>query len=81
MMFLEKIDDYQAVIKETEGLYDKRDDGITNNLVLAILRHMLVHSDKILEREKRRISSTYFPPHAQTKILMDRQKAKKEKGI
>jgi len=81
MMFFEKVDDYQAVIRESEAIYDKRDDGIANNLVLAILRHMLVHSDKILDREKRRISSTYFSPYAQTKILMDRQKAQKEKGI
>lgn len=81
MMFLEKVDDYQAVIRESEDLYDKHDNGMTNNLVLAILRHMLVHSDRILDREKRRISSTYFSPHAQTKILMDRQKAKKENGI
>lgn len=81
MMFFEKVDDYQAVISESEDIYDKRDDGMSNNLVLAILRHMLVHSDKILDREKRRISSTYFSPHAQTKILMDRQKAQKEKGI
>ena len=71
MMFFEKVDDYQAVISESEDIYDKRDDGMSNNLVLAILRHMLVHSDKILDREKRRISSTYFSPHAQTKILMD----------
>ena len=81
MMFFEKVDDYQAVIRESEDIYDKRDDGMSNNLVLAILRHMLVHSDKILDREKRRISSTYFSPHAQTKILMDRQKAQKGKGI
>lgn len=81
MMFFEKVDDYQAVIRESEAIYDKRDDGMTNNLVLAILRHMLVHSDKILDREKRRISSTYFSPHAQTKILMDRQKVQREKGI
>lgn len=81
MMFFEKVDDYQAVIRESEDIYDKRDDGMTNNLVLAILRHMLVHSDKILDREKRRISSTYFSSHAQTKILMDRQKAQREKGI
>lgn len=81
MMFFEKVDDYQAVIRESEAIYDKRDDGMSNNLVLAILRHMLVHSDKILDREKRRISSTYFSPHAQTKILMDRQKAQKGKGI
>lgn len=81
MMFFEKVDDYQAVIRESEDIYDKRNDGMSNNLVLAILRHMLVHSDKILDREKRRISSTYFSPHAQTKILMDRQKAQKGKGI
>lgn len=81
MMFLEKVDDYQAVIRESETLYDKHDSGITNNLVLAILRHMLIHSDKISDREKRRISSAYFSPPVQTKILMDRQKAKKENGI
>lgn len=62
MMFLEKVDDYQAVIRESETLYDKHDSGMTNNLVLAILRHVLIHSDKILDREKRRISSTYFSP-------------------
>lgn len=80
LMFWEKVDDYQSVIREAESLYDKRDDSMTNNLVLMILRHMLVHSDKILDREKRRISSTYFGPRAQTKILMDRQKAQKERG-
>ena len=41
MMFLEKVDDYQAVIRESESLYDKHDNGMTNHLVLAILRHML----------------------------------------
>lgn len=80
MMFWEKVDDYQAVIKEAEDLYDERNNGITNNLVLTILRHMLVYSDRISDREKRRISSTYFPPSVQTRILMDRQRANKEKG-
>lgn len=78
LMFWEKVDDYQAVIKEAELLYNKRDNGMINNMVLSVLRHMLVHSDKILDREKRRISGTYFGPEAQTKILIDR---KKEKGI
>lgn len=80
MMFWEKVDDFQPVIKEAEALYDERNKGLTNGLVLAILRHMLVHSDKILDREKRRIASTYFAPRAQTKILIDRQRAKKEIG-
>lgn len=78
LMFWEKIDDYQAVIKEAEALYDERDYGMTNNMVLSVLHHMLVHSDKIVDYEKRRISSTYFGPRAQTKILIERQK---EKGI
>lgn len=81
LMFWEKVDDYQAVIKEAEELCDFHDDGMAQNMVLAILRHMLVYSDKIIDRERRRISSKYFTPQAQTKILMDRQKAQKRKGI
>lgn len=50
-------------------------------MTLAILRHMLVHSDKIIDRERRRISSKYFSPRTQAKILMDRQKSQKERGI
>ena len=81
LMFWEKVDDYQAVIKEAENLCDIQDDGMVKNMTLAILRHMLVHSDKIIDRERRRISSKYFSPRAQTKILMDRQKSQKERGI
>lgn len=81
LMFWEKVDDYQAVIKEAEDLCETHDDGMVKNMALAILRHMLVHSDKIIDRERRRISSKYFSPRAQTKILMDRQKSQKERGI
>lgn len=81
LMFLEKVDDYQAVIKEAEDLCETHDDGMVKNMALAILRHMLVHSDKIIDRERRRISSKYFSPRAQAKILMDRQKSQKERGI
>lgn len=81
LMFWEKVDDYQAVIKEAENLCEACDDGMAQNMTLAILRHMLVHSDKIIDRERRRISSKYFPPCTQTKILMDRQRSQKEKGI
>lgn len=81
LMFWEKVDDYQAVIKEAEDLCETHDDGMVKNMALAILRHMLVHSDKITDRERRRISSKYFSPRAQTKILMDRQKSQKERGI
>ncbi|WP_352416094.1 metallophosphoesterase [Oscillibacter ruminantium] len=81
LMFFEKVDDYQALLKGAEAIYDKGGAGMANNMILSVLRHMLVHSDKLLDRERRRISSTYFGPKAQTKILIDRQKAQKEKGI
>lgn len=81
LIFWEKVDDYQAVIKEAEELFSCQDEGMVKNMTLAILRHMLVHSDKIIDRERRRISSKYFSPRAQTKILMDRQKSQKEEGI
>lgn len=81
LMFWEKVDDYQAVIKEAEELCSLQDDGMAKNMTLAILRHMLVHSDKIIDRERRRISSKYFSPRTQAKILMDRQKSQKERGI
>lgn len=81
LMFWEKVDDYQAVIKEAEELCSLQGDGIAKNMTLAILRHMLVHSDKIIDRERRRISSKYFSPRTQAKILMDRQKSQKERGI
>ena len=81
LMFWEKVDDYQAVIKEAEGLCSLQGDGMAKNMTLAILRHMLVHSDKIIDRERRRISSKYFSPRTQAKILMDRQKSQKERGI
>ena len=81
LMFWEKVDDYQAVIKEAEELCSLQGDGMAKNMTLAILRHMLVHSDKIIDRERRRISSKYFSPRTQTKILMDRQKSQKERGI
>ena len=71
----------KKVIKEAEDLCETHDDGMVKNMALAILRHMLVHSDKIIDRERRRISSKYFSPRAQTKILMDRQKSQKERGI
>ena len=80
-MFWEKVDDFQAVIKEAENLCEDHDNGMVKNMTLTILWHMLVHSDKIIDRERRRISSRYFPPRAQTKILMDRQKSQKERGI
>lgn len=81
LMFWEKVDDYQAVIKEAEELCSLQGDGMAKNMTLAILRHMLVHSDKIIDRERRRISSRYFSPRTQAKILMDRQKSQKERGI
>lgn len=81
LMFWEKVDDYQAVIKEAEELCSLQGDGMAKNMTLAILRHMLVHSDKIINRERRRISSKYFSPRTQAKILMDRQKSQKERGI
>lgn len=81
LMFWEKVDDYQAVIKEAEELCSLQGDGMAKNMTLAILRHMLVHSDKIIDRERRRISSKYFSPLTQAKILMDRQKSQKERGI
>mgnify|MGYP000987163638 FL=1 len=81
LMFWEKVDDYQAVIKEAEELCSLQGDGMAKNMTLAILRHMLVHSDKIIDRERRRISSKYFSPRTQAKILMDRQKFQKERGI
>lgn len=81
LMFWEKVDDYQAVIKEAEALCSLQGDGMAKNMTLAILRHMLVHSDKIIDRERRRISSKYFSPRTQAKILMDRQKSQKERGI
>lgn len=81
LMFWEQVDDYQAVIKEAEELCSLQGDGMAKNMTLAILRHMLVHSDKIIDRERRRISSKYFSPRTQTKILMDRQKSQKERGI
>lgn len=81
LMFWEKVDDYQAVIKEAEELCSLQGDGMAKNMTLAILRHMLVHSDKNIDRERRRISSKYFSPRTQAKILMDRQKSQKERGI
>lgn len=81
LMFWEKVDDYQAVIKEAEELCSLQGDGMAKNMTLAILRHMLVHSGKIIDRERRRISSKYFSPRTQAKILMDRQKSQKERGI
>lgn len=51
LMFWEKVDDYQAVIKEAEELCSLQGDGMAKNMTLAILRHMLVHSDKIIDRE------------------------------
>lgn len=67
LMFWEKVDDYQAVIKEAEELCSLQGDGMAKNMTLAILRHMLVHSDKIIDRERRRISSKYFSPRTQAK--------------
>lgn len=81
LMFWEKVDDYQAVIKEAEELYKTHDNGMVKNMIMAVLKHMLVYSNKITDRERRRISSKYFPPRAQTKILMERQTSKKESGI
>lgn len=81
LIFFEKVDDYNAVIREAEALYGQHTDGMAQNLILAILRRMLVYSDKITDRERRRISSKYFAPQTQTIILMDRQKAQKENGI
>jgi Ni2+-binding GTPase involved in maturation of urease and hydrogenase len=81
LMFWEKVDDYQAVIKESEDLCEALDDGMAKNMTLAILRNMLVHSNKITTQERRRISSKYFPPRVQANILIDRQKSQKERGI
>lgn len=81
LMFFEKVDDYQSLIDEAESICKKETKGIARNLVLPILHRMVVNSDKISERERRRISSTYFPPRAQTNILLERQKVIKEKGI
>ena len=75
MMFYEKVDDYQSVIKEAEQIYNNFDDGLIRNMVLSILRHLMVHSDKILDKERRRIVNKYFSPKDQTRILLDRQKA------
>ena len=81
MMFLEKIDDYQAVIKEAEQIYDEFDDGMIRNMVLVILRHLMVYSDKILDKERRRVINKYFSTKDQTRILLDRQKALQSQNI
>ena len=41
LMFWEKVDDYQAVIKEAEELCSLQGDGMAKNMTLAILRHMI----------------------------------------
>ena len=78
---LEKIDDYQAVIKEAEQIYDEFDDGMIRNMVLVILRHLMVYSDKILDKERRRVINKYFSTKDQTRILLDRQKALQSQNI
>lgn len=81
MMFFEKVDDYQAVIREAEQIYDDFDDGMIRNMVLVILRHLVVHSDKISDKERRRIVNKYFSTRDQTRILLDRKKALKAPSI
>lgn len=81
LMFREKVDDCQTVIREAEEIFECRNDGIIRNLILAILHHLLIYSDKLPDRERRRISSKYFAPQVRPKILLERQIALKEKGI
>lgn len=75
MMFYEKIDDYQSVIQEAEDIFNNFEDGVTKNIVLSVLRHLVVHSVRIRDGERRRIISKYFSPKDQTQIYLDRQKA------
>ena len=75
MMFYEKVDDYRSTIREAEDIFENHDDGFIKNIVLSILRHLTVHSDRIPDRERRRIISKYFSQKEQTCIYLDRQKA------
>ncbi|MDY2970982.1 MAG: metallophosphoesterase [Butyricicoccus pullicaecorum] len=81
LMFWEKVDDCASVMKEAEALYNELNNGMAKSIVLIILRHMLVHSNVIIDRERRRIANKYFTPAVRTSILIDREKAKKEDGI
>jgi Icc-related predicted phosphoesterase len=75
MMFYEKVDDYRSLIQESEDIFNRFDDGVTRNIVLSILNHLAVHSDRIPDRERRRIISKYFSQKDQTRIYLYRQKA------
>lgn len=81
LMFYEKVDDYQSVIKEAEIIFNKYDDCMTRNLIIAILRHTIVYSDRITDKERRRLISTYFSPNAQKNILIDRKRAILSKNV
>jgi len=81
LMFFEKVDDYQSVIREAEHIYKDNTDGMIKNMILAILRHMVIHSDLITDRERRRIAAKYFSPKAKTNLLLERQKAISAKSI
>ena len=69
------------MIKEAEQIYDEFDDGMIRNMVLVILRHLMVYSDKILDKERRRVINKYFSTKDQTRILLDRQKALQSQNI
>ena len=75
---------YVVLYCGTDDITGRSQENILKELVTDTYgadSYSLVHSDKIIDRERRRISSKYFSPRTQAKILMDRQKSQKERGI
>lgn len=81
LMFCERVDDVQFLVREAERMYADTENAMARNMILAILHHVVVHSDRMSDAERRRIASKYFPPKVQTNILIDRQKVLKGRGV
>lgn len=79
LFFYDKVDDWSALIKSAEKLYENN-NGILRTLCLLCLRHMLVYSRGLPRKDRLKISSKYFPK-ASSALLVSRQKVLPSKKV
>ena len=76
ILCLEKVDDIIPALKMLEKIYKATEDTMIKKMLNIILSHMYINSNKLPQKERRRIAATYFSPQGKTRLLIDRKKEK-----
>lgn len=78
LLVYEKVDNVPPALKEAEEIFKDNEDGMVRSLISSFFNHLLINSDRISDPERRRITSKYFSPEGQTRVLFGRRKATKQ---